>query len=228
MTKAFALFCQDVHNGYNLKDKVGEEYSVLVSRLKTGKRLISVIVILVLTILPTIAHAATDSDNTTINAILGSTISVSSSGTVNLNVTPISGGSQTSASDTVSVSTNHSAGYTLTLADSDGTTTLTKGGDTIAAHTGTQASPSVLANNSWGYRVDSIGGFSTGGAVENNVASSSITYAGVPASGAPNTIKTTATTASGDTTTVWYAVKADTSKPNGTYSDTVTYTATTN
>lgn len=178
--------------------------------------------------LPVGVFAATDSENTTINANIASVISMTTSSTVALNVTPVSGGSQTSASDTVSVSTNHSGGYNLTLADSDATTTLVNGGNTIAAHTGTQASPTVLANNSWGYRVDSIGGFSTGGAVENNVTSSTITYAGVPATGAPNTIKTTASTASGDTTTVWYAVKVDTTKPNGTYSDTVTYTATTN
>ena len=179
-------------------------------------------------LLPITVFAATDSENTTINANIASVISVSTSSTVALNVTPVSGGSQTSASDTVSVSTNNSAGYTLTLANADATTTLVNGGNTIAAHAGTQGTPTALANNSWGYRVDSIGGFSTGGAVENNVTSSSITYAGVPATGAPNTIKTTAATASGDTTTVWYAVKADTSKPNGTYSDTVTYTATTN
>lgn len=179
-------------------------------------------------LLPLTVFAATDSENTTINANIASVISVSTSSTVALNVTPVSGGSQTSASDTVSVSTNHSAGYTLTLANADATTTLVNGGNTIAAHAGTQGTPTALANNSWGYRVDSIGGFSTGGAVENNVTSSSITYAGVPATGSPNTIKTTAATASGDTTTVWYAVKADTSKPNGTYSDTVTYTATTN
>ncbi len=178
--------------------------------------------------LPVTVLAATDSDTTTINANLGSTISISSSGTVTLNVTPVSGGSQTSASDTITVSTNNASGYNLTLADSDANTDLVNGGNDIPAHAGTQASPSALANNTWGYRVDSIGGFSTGGAVESNVTTSTITYAGVPASGAPNTIKTTGTTAAGDTTTVWYAVKADTSNPNGTYSDTVTYTATTN
>jgi len=192
------------------------------------KKVISLVLLVGLVSTPLTVFAATDSENTTINANLGSTISITTSGSVALNVTPVSGGSQTSASDTVSVSTNNSAGYTLTLADSDADTDLVNGGNTIGAHAGTQASPTVLANNSWGYRVDSIGGFSTGGAVESNVTSSTITYAGVPATGAPNTIKTTATTASGDTTTVWYAVKADTTNPNGTYSDTVTYTATTN
>lgn len=192
------------------------------------KKVISLVLLAGLASTPLTVFAATDSENTTINANLGSTISITTSGSVALNVTPVAGGSQTSASDTVSVSTNNSAGYTLTLADSDADTDLENGGNSIVAHAGTQASPTALANNRWGYRVDSIGGFNTGGAVENNVTTSSITYAGVPATGAPNTIKTTAATASGDTTTVWYAVKADTSKPNGTYSDIVTYTATTN
>ncbi len=178
-------------------------------------------------IIPLTAFAATDSQNTTINATIASVISLTTSGTVAIGVTPVSGGAQTSASDTVSVSTNNAAGYDLTLADSDATTTLVNGANTIAAHAGTQASPTALANNTWGYHVDSIGGFGTGGAVETNVTSSTIKYAGVPATGSPNNIKSTATVASGDVTTVWYGVKADTSKPNGVYSDTVTYTATT-
>lgn len=181
-----------------------------------------------LMVLPLVAYAATDSDSTTVTATLGSTISITTSGAVALAVTPVTGGSQTSASDTVTVATNNSTGYTLTLADSDATTTLTKGGDTIAAHAVNQSAAAVLANNSWGYHVDGIGTFGTGGAVENNVTTSTIKYAGVPASGSPATIKATASTAAGDTTTVWYAVKADTSKPNGAYVDTVSYTATTN
>lgn len=201
---------------------------MLVSRLKMKKGSIGLIAVFVLTVLPTFVHAATDSKNTTINANLSSVISVATTTTVNLNVIPVAGGAQTSAADTVTVSTNNSTGFTLTFANSDATTTLAKGADTIAAHTGTFAAPTVLANNTWGYRVDSVGGFATGGAVQTNVTTSTITYAGVPASSSPHTIKTTATTAAGNTTTVWYAVKADTTKPNGTYADTVSYTATTN
>ena len=177
---------------------------------------------------PFATYAATDTKTTTVNAVIASTISMTTSGTVNLNVTPVAGGSQTSAADTVTVSTNNTAGYVLTLANSDAALTLASGANTIAAHTGTQAVSTALANNSWGYHVDGIGSFGTGGAVESNVTTSAIKYAGVPASGSPNTIKTTATTASGDTTSVYYAVKADTTKPAGTYTDTVTYTATTN
>lgn len=175
---------------------------------------------------PALVSAA--SSNTVITATIGSTISMSSSGAVAINVTPAVGGAQTSASDTVSVSTNNTTGYTLTLADSDATTTLVNGANSIAASAATQAASAVLANNTWGYHVDGVGNMATGGAVETNVGSSSIKYAGVPATGAANTIKATAAVAVSDATTFWYAVKADTSKPNGNYIDTVTYTATTN
>lgn len=178
---------------------------------------------------PAIASAATQSANTTINATLGSAITVTTSTTVNVAVTPTAGGVVSSASDTVTVNTNNSTGYVLTLADSDATTSLASGGNTIAAHTGTQASPTTLANNRWGYRVVSVGGFgATAYSAETNNGSSTSTWAGVPASGSANTIKSTASTATNDATTVWYGIKATSSQPSGTYTGTVTYTATTN
>ena len=179
-------------------------------------------------VVPVSVYAATASANTTITATVASVISISSSGTVAIGITPVSGGSQTSASDTITVSTNNSTGYVLTLADSDATTTLVNGANTISAHAGTQAAPTALANNTWGYAVPALGSFDASYTTITNATSSASKWAGVPASGAPNTIKTTAVTASGDTTTVWYSAKADTTKPNGAYADTVTYTATTN
>lgn len=165
--------------------------------------------------------------NTTVNAVINSTISMTSSGTVTLNVLPVSGGAQTSASDTVSVSTNHAAGYNLSLANNDANTALVNGAATLTAHTGTFAAPTALANNTWGYAVAG-GAFDASYAVLTNATGSATKWAGVPASASPQILKTTATTASGDSTTVWYAAKVDTSKANGTYTDTVVYTATTN
>lgn len=179
--------------------------------------------------LPTAAGAATTS--TTINSAISSVISVfTSNGTVTANVTPTGAGAQTIASDTLTVSTNNSLGYTLQIADSDATTTLVSGSNTIAASTGTQASPAVQSANTWGYRVDGVGGFGAGPTSGQSSAaiSGTIKFAGMPASGSPNTIKTTSSTASNDTTTVWYGVAANTSQPTGTYSDSVTYTATAN
>lgn len=179
---------------------------------------------------PVAASAASDTENTTINASVGSTISMTTSGTVSISVTPTGSGAMSSQSDTVSVSTNNAAGYVLTFSNNDTTTSLANGGNTIAADAGTQAVPSSsLTNNRWGYRVDGVGGFGAGAtSAETNVASSAYSWAGVPSSASPNTLKTTSATASGDTTTVWYGLKADTTNPNGTYTDTVTYTATTN
>lgn len=181
-------------------------------------------------LVPAAAFAAvSDTKNTTVNANIGSTISINStSGTVNLAITPTGSGSASSASDTVSVSTNNALGYTLQLASSTAQTSLNNGGNTIPASAGTQGTPITLANNSWGYRVDSIGGFGAGPtSAQTNQSSLSGSWAGVPATSSPNTIRTTNTTATNETTTVWYGAKADTSKPNGTYSDIITYTATT-
>jgi hypothetical protein len=177
---------------------------------------------------PFAGYAATTSQSTTINASIASVISMTTSGTVSISITPVSGGSQTSASDTVTVNSNNSAGYVLTLANADTTLTLANGGNTIAAHAGTQGTPTALANNSWGYAVGGLGTFDASYSTITNATSSSTKWAGVPSSSSPNTLKTTAAVATNDTTTVWYSVKADTSKPNGTYTDTVTYTATTN
>lgn len=192
-------------------------------------RLSGALAVAAVLVAPVVVSAASTTANTTVNANVGSTISMTTSGTVALAITPTSSGSATSASDSVSVSTNNATGYNLTLADADATTTLVNGANSIAASAGTQAAPVALANNTWGYRVDNVGGFGAGPtSAQTNVASLSGTWAGVPASGSGNQLKNTATTASGDLTTVWYGAKADTTKPNGTYADTVTYTATTN
>ena len=178
---------------------------------------------------PMVVSAATISANTVINASIDAVISMTTATPVTVNLTPTAGGVVSSSSDTVSVSTNNALGYVLTLADNDATTTLVSGANTIPAHVGTQASPTVLAVNTWGYRVDGVGGFGAGPtSAETNNGSSATTWAGVPATGSPNTLKNTSTTATNDITTVWYGVRVNTSLPNGVYTDTVTYTATTN
>lgn len=201
-------------------------------RIKQTKTIIAGVTLVSLAatvFLPLISHAAANSANTTINATVAAVISITTSSPVAIGLTPTAGGVVSSSSDTVTVNTNNATGYTLTLADADATTSLVNGGNTITAHSGTQASPTALAANTWGYRVVGVGGFGAGAySAETNNGSSSSTWAGVPATGSPNTLKTTGTVASNDTTTVWYGVKVTTSKPTGVYTDTVTYTATTN
>lgn len=181
-------------------------------------------------VLPSTGALATSANaTTTINANIGSVISVASTGTVSIDVTPV-GASNTisSASDTVTVNTNNAAGYNLTLAMNTATRTLAKGADTIDPSTGTLAAPIAPAVNTWGYRVDGLTGFGAGPASAlNNATTTTLTFAGVPATATPDEIKTTTTTATNDTTTVWYMVAANNSKPNGIYTNTVVYTATT-
>jgi hypothetical protein len=167
--------------------------------------------------------------STTITSTIGSTITLTSNGTVNLNAIPTGNGVQTIASDSVSVSTNDGSGYTLQLNETNGSTTLTSGSNTIPATTGTKSSPVAETAESWGYRVDSIGGFGSGPTTSlSNQPIGSLTFAAVPASTSPDTIKTTATTANNDTTNVWYGIAVDTSVPSGTYTNSVTYTAVAN
>jgi fibronectin type 3 domain-containing protein len=165
----------------------------------------------------------------TINVVVTPTITLTSNGTVNLNAIPTGNGVQTIASDSVSVSTNDGSGYTLQLNETNGSTTLTSGSNTIPATTGTKSSPVAETAESWGYRVDSIGGFGSGPTTSlSNQPIGSLTFAAVPASTSPDTIKTTATTANNDTTNVWYGIAVDTSVPSGTYTNSVTYTAVAN
>lgn len=198
-------------------------------RKTTIYRLSSFVAVSAVLLSPVIASAATDTKSTTVNVTIGSTISMTTSGSVALGVTPTGAGAASSASDIVTVATNNSTGYNLSLADSDATTTLVSGANSIAAHTGSFGTPSTLANNSWGYRVDGAGTFGAGPtSAQTNQANLSGTWAGVPPTGSPQVLKTTAATSAGDVTTVWYGTKVDTTKANGVYSDAVTYTATTN
>ena len=185
----------------------------------------------------TASFAGATTANTVINSTISSVISLlSTSGTVTVNVTPTGSGAQTIGADTVTVSTNDPGGYTLTLASSSAQTTLLSGSNTIPGSTGTVSTPVYQAVNTWGYCVyDSA--YSTGwtnsncpsGTTSNTAISGTYKFAGVPASGSPATIVDyTGGTATNRVDTVYYAVAANTSQPSGTYSNTVTYTATTN
>lgn len=185
----------------------------------------SLLVVASTVLIPAAAFAAVDTKTTTVNAVIAPVISMTTGTTVTINVTPTSSGSASNGSDTVTVATNRAAGYNLKIAGA--TDTLVKGADTIAASGGTTGTPVTLANNTWGFRVDGQLGFGAGPtAVQTNQVVLAGTWAAIPTSAA--TIKTTAATATADATTVWYGVMSDTSKPDGTYSDVITYTATTN
>lgn len=177
----------------------------------------------------TSASVSAITETTIISSTIDSVITLTTNGTVNVDVTPTGSGAQTVANDTATVSTNSSTGYTLQLSTTTATTALESGANSIPAHTGTQASPTALAANTWGYRVDGVGGFGAGPTSgSSNQPISSATYAGVPSNASPVTLKTTSGVASNDATDVWYSVAANTTQPSGTYTQSVTYTATAN
>ncbi|MBC7764285.1 hypothetical protein H7Y29_01075 [Microbacteriaceae bacterium] len=168
--------------------------------------------------------------NPTVRAIVGATITMTTtsqgtSSNVDLGLTPGASPVLTSASDVITVNTNDTLGYLLTLADADATETLTSGGNSIAASANTSAAPAALATNTWGFALPG-GPFDATYTVESNATASATKWAKIPSTGTPFTLKSTAITATNDTTTVWYAAKIDSTKPTGTYTDQVVYTAT--
>ena len=158
-------------------------------------------------------------------------ITISSNGNVSLNVTLSPSGNCTIQKDVVTVTTDDSSGFTLTLIDNSADNSLISGANSISATSASQASPATLGTNRWGYRVDGLGSFGSGPtSAQSNISSSSLTFAAVPLStSSADTIATTNTAAGSEVdTNVWYGVCADTSTHSGTYTSQVTYTAVTN
>lgn len=157
-------------------------------------------------------------------------ITLTSSSAVAADITPV--GTSTTCSvweDVVEVTTGSSTGYTVTVGDADTSPHMAGStGDTIVASSGTAASPTALLANTWGYRVDGLGGFGSGPTSISTSGDVPIeTYAGVPPSnGSATTIITSAVAASTPAaTSVWYGVCADLNIASGSYSDAIVYTA---
>jgi hypothetical protein len=158
-------------------------------------------------------------------------ISLTSDGNISLDITPTASGSCTIHSDTPTVETDDSNGYTLTLADSSTSTALTNGSATISATSGTFGSPAALTANSWGYRIDSLGSFGSGPTVDQtNVSPGSAVFSDIVAS--DQTADTIASTSGAAdpavSTTVWFGACANTSVSSGAYTTQVLYTAVAN
>ena len=159
-------------------------------------------------------------DTTDVNvSIEGSwTISVSSSGTLGLDLTPNSSGTLSTTTDNLNVYTNTPNGYQLYLNSTSGSTDIYNNSDTqkelnhFTSTTGTKEDPVVLTNNTWGY----------------SLAPSPTTFSKVELTNtsADSLISTgSKTTGAGDNIDVTYGFKADTKLTPGTYSTQVTYTA---
>lgn len=173
--------------------------------------------------------SAVTTGTTTVQAQVGYTISMDSvtPGTTTLAIAPVAGGSETSASTAVTVTTNDSLGYTLT--HSSGSATLVNGASTIPSTTGTWTTPIALANNTWGYGIASgttgltpgSNGFDASYAVITNQTSAAAKFAAMPTT--PTAVRATSTTASSDVTTFWFAAKADNTIASGNYTATISY-----
>jgi hypothetical protein len=158
-------------------------------------------------------------------------ITLDSSTTVNANVTPSGSGKCTVQSDSVSVLTDNSDGYNLSMTTSSTSSNMASGPHTISASSGLAATPVTLAMNTWGFRVDGISGFGAGPtSAQTNGNTPSVTFAKVPANNeTPAVLASTNSTANpAVNTTVWYGVCANTNQPSGSYAASVTYTAVTN
>lgn len=158
-------------------------------------------------------------------------ISLTTLGTVSIDVTPALAGSCTVEKDVVTVQTDNSNGYSLMLVNQATDTALSSSPYSIPASSGTLLAPTTLATNTWGYRVDDVGGFGPGPtAAQSNGTTPSETFAGVQPSDQPADVITTSSSAAstGVDTNVWYGVCADQSIESGTYTSTVLYTAITN
>jgi hypothetical protein len=155
-------------------------------------------------------------------------LTLSSDGTVNINVTVGSSTTCTTQSDSVGVTTDSSTGYTLTLNDSTTSSSLVHSATTIPTSSSSQSSPSALSTNTWGYRVDGVGGFGSGPtSAISNAAPSGTTFAGIPISTATGDTLATSTGPADPTvtTTVWYGICVNSTVPANTYSSSVVYTA---
>ncbi|MFV0485433.1 MAG: IPT/TIG domain-containing protein, partial [Candidatus Saccharimonadales bacterium] len=149
-----------------------------------------------------------------------------SSSSVTMEITPTGSGTLASGSHTLTAGTNVPTGYSLAL-------NTTTAANSLAATTGTLATPVVLSNNTWGFALNKVSSSSAANTITNGfddsyatpTPSASSTWANPRTS---TTIKNTTQSTSSDTTTVYYGAKADMNLTAATYSNTVRYTATAN
>jgi hypothetical protein len=196
---------------------------------------------------PIFASSVTQAVGTTVQSVVSGSITAFSNtnpATTSIDVSSVAGVKQSINKDTVSISTNNATGYTLKLADADTSNAMciTPGGACtgIPATAATSAAPAFMSTaNQWGYHIDdgttlwcstaTLCASGLGLPVTSAAASATLKFAQVPlSSGTADTLKITATTASSDTTPVYYGINVDPTQASGTYKDNVVYTATVN
>lgn len=131
-------------------------------------------------------------------------LSLTTSGTVTINLTPSTSGVLSTNTDSVTVTSSDVVGYKLYIRDKDADTNLINGSFNIPASG--NVSPAVLANDTWGYNTDGSSNF-VGITATNTL---------VKDASGPFT--------AGDNSTITYGVKATLATAAGQYSDTIQYT----
>ena len=177
---------------------------------------------------------------TQINAIItqGSySVSLTVTPNVDLYLTAYPTGTMSTGVATVSAQTNAPGGYKIYMGMNDDENSLILDANHKITSTGTFTSPLALGNGKWGYAIPhsdptviNTNGFETTYTVESNVepGSNSMTFASLPTNEQPAQL-VAQTNASNygnpNTFSVYYGVQADHSVAEGTYTNSVLYTA---
>ena len=168
------------------------------------------------------ATIVTDSTNVTAQAIIGEAISVTADATDDIvKIEGVTANQEAKEGSTIlTIQTNNTAGYNLTIKDADTTTALTTEGG--SADDGIPASATLTkGTKGWGYKAST--------ATEGMSATASANYRAISDSPAMLASRSTgASVADGDKVTLTFGVVVDSSIAAGTYSDDVVITATTN
>ena len=157
------------------------------------------------------AEQATSKVKLTVNPV----ISISLQKALTVDVLPTQGGTFSSNTAALSISTNNETGYSLYMATGNGKNTLTSQNPSIsnvisAVNGGDNGVTSAnFTNNTWGYNLsqDSV--------------SDTTAYKAVPTATGDTAIITTSSPTEADTYNLTFGTKVDTSLPSGTYSNDV-------
>ena len=154
--------------------------------------------------------------DTTVTATIEPVLSMSlNTNAIDLNIIPSSAGTEEYGSVTLTVDTNNSTGYQLTMS-STSPNLIGNNANSIPTISGaTSSSPLALDVNTWGWYADSFGSFNQ-------------TYISLPDTGNELLVRQTNTNGLADRTIAYFGAKLNLSTPADTYSNTITFTAITN
>ena len=154
--------------------------------------------------------------DTTVTATIEPVLSMSlNTNAIDLNIIPSSTGTEEYGSVTLTVDTNNSTGYQLTMS-STSPNLIGSSANSIPTISGaTSSSPLALDANTWGWYADSFGSFNQ-------------TYISLPDTGNELLVRQTNTNGLADRTIAYFGAKLNLSTPADTYSNTITFTAITN